>query len=110
MALTREQILASDGKKLVKVDVPEWGDCVFVRTMTGAERDQYEKYCEGKGSNVRATLAALSIVDETGRSLFTIDDVDALAQKSGVALHRIFQVVAEINMVTRKDVEELEKN
>ena len=40
--LTREQILGSDDLKRQTVAVPEWGGDVFVRMLTGGERDAFE--------------------------------------------------------------------
>ena len=39
----RESIIAANDLKRESVEVPEWGVTVYVRTMTGEERDQYEE-------------------------------------------------------------------
>ena len=41
-ALTRDLILGMDDLSRVRVDVPEWGGHLFVRSMTGMERDAFE--------------------------------------------------------------------
>ena len=41
--LTRDAITASGGTSLkCWVEVPEWGGCIYVRTLTGTERDAFE--------------------------------------------------------------------
>ena len=98
--LSREQILAVQDCKIEEVDVPEWGGQVIVRTLTGEERDQYESSMfevVGDGANrevipkmenLRATLAALSIVDEDSKRMFDVSEVHLLGQKSASALDR----------------------
>ena len=38
--LDRASILGSDDREIERVPVPEWGGFVFVRNLSGAERDQ----------------------------------------------------------------------
>ena len=38
----RDRILSADDRKKEAVFVPQWGLSVFVRTLTGAERDDWE--------------------------------------------------------------------
>ena len=40
--LNREAILAAEDLPRELVEVPEWGGAVYVRALTGAERDQFE--------------------------------------------------------------------
>ena len=94
--LTRDQILSAHDLKKVKVDVPEWGGSVFVKTITATERDQFETaiYNSKKKinfANVRARLASLTVTDDQGKRLFTPDDISDLGKKSATALDRVFQ-------------------
>lgn len=119
--LTRADILGADDLPRERVDVPEWGGSVYVRTMTGAERDQFEAAMyevQGAGYaasrdyliNFRAKFAALCIVDENGNRLFSDDDVVVLGQKSVAALQRVLTVAQRLNALTEADVEALRKN
>ena len=113
--LTKEQILQADDLPREEVDVPEWGGTVFVRTMTGAERDDWEmETYSGEGTvnraNVRARLCARCMVDDQGARLFTDKEADKLGAKSGAALDRVFQIARELNGLSAKEVETLEKN
>lgn len=112
--LDRQAILEADDKRIEKVDVPEWGGHVFVRTLTGAERDAFERDWTGAdgqvNANFRAKLAARAICFEDGKRVFADGDVGPLGEKSSAALDRVFAVAIRLNGLTKDDVEELEKN
>jgi len=113
--LKRDEILqAADIQKEV-VSVPEWGGDVYVKGMTGAERDKFEssmvtirgKDREMNLANIRAKLASMTICDEAGVRLFKEEDVQALSRKSASALQRIFEVAQRLSGIGDEDVEEL---
>ena len=127
MALSAEQILAADDLPRVRVDVPEWAPAgtdpkesyVFVRRMNGEELDEYEEIIRQHSdenfnlvsrSGLRAVVVALTACDESGRRLFSIEQVKALESKSGEILQRIFSPAAELNGLTKGAQEKLEKN
>lgn len=114
MSLTKKQILSADDLPREKVDVPEWAGYVWVRTMTGAERDTFEQtLLEGKKinlKNVRAKLAVLTVVDDAGKRVFDETDMAQLGAKSAAALDRIYAVAQRLNGLTATDAEELAKN
>lgn len=121
MRLTREQILQADDLPKQPVPVPEWGGEVYVRTLTGHERDAWEAECvlfDGRKATTnmdalnrtRARLCARCICDETGKRLFTDEDIEALGAKSAAALDRVYEVAAKLNKVSKEDLEELAKN
>jgi hypothetical protein len=113
--LNRESILSATDLTIEKVDLPEWGGHVFVKSMTGAERDRWEIQTVASGKNkapenIRAQLAAMTVCDEAGALLFSVDDVIALSSKSAKALDRIMETALQVNGLSQKHVEELEKN
>lgn len=111
--LNRSQIFEAEDRKpsLTRVHVPEWGGDVFVRVMTGAERDAFEGYFETcRHKNLRAYLAVCVCCDEHGKDIFQADDLEALGAKSSAALDRIFPVALRVNRLRKKDIEELEGN
>jgi len=112
--LTRDDILNADDIKTEKVEVPEWGGDVFIRTMSAKEGDDFgASLIEGKKtnlSNVRAKFCALVIVDDKGKTLFSEKDVRALGKKSSRALERIFTAAQKLNGMTPEDVEDMVKN
>lgn len=114
--LTKDAILAAKDLQVVDVDVPEWGGKVQLRPMTAGEREVFEQEIvsnmnsKNRPNNIRAFLVHLSLVDEQGNLLFTKEEVDALGKKSAVVLNRLALKCQEINGMTTKEVEELEKN
>jgi len=112
--LTREEILEADDIKTEKVEVPEWGGDVFIRTMSGAERDDFEaSLIKGKKtnlSNIRAKLCALVIIDDKDKRLFAEKDVFVLGRKSAKALDRVFVAAQKLNGISSEDVEDMVKN
>ncbi|WP_461369485.1 hypothetical protein [Candidatus Darwinibacter acetoxidans] len=116
--LTRDAILQAEDLPRELVEVPEWGGCVYVRALTGAERDAFEaSVVEQRGKstkmnlrNIRAKLVALTAVDEEGKRLFTDDDAALLGKKSAAALDRVFDVAQRLSGLKDEDVEELAKN
>ena len=116
--LSKDQILSATDAKIEKLEVPEWGGHVFIRTMSGAERDDFEsetyimkgKNVEVNRHNMRARLLVRALCDDSGKAIFTLKDVEALGRKSAKALDRCFSVAQRINGLGAEDVEELTKN
>jgi len=113
--LTRGAIQQAQDLQQEIVPVPEWGGDVIVRGLTGAERDAFEgdiitqngKNMSLNTANMRAKLAARSVIDEQGKRLFSDDDIQMLGTKSAVALQRIFDVAQRLSGMSEKDVQEL---
>lgn len=119
--LTREKILNAVDIHFEIVPVPEWGGEVWVRSLSGSERDAFEaSIVEFKGKktavkiqNIRAKLAALTMVDSDGpkaKRLFSDADVLILGKKSASALDRVYTVAQRLSGISDEDIEELEKN
>ncbi|NLN25332.1 MAG: hypothetical protein GX163_06735 [Bacteroidetes bacterium] len=116
--LTREQILTVDDMIKEEVPVPEWGGTVLVKRLSGEERDRYEDSLykqEGKKykltvNNIKARLAAYSIIDENGNRIFTEVDIAELGKKSAKALNRVADVCRKLSGFTDEDMNELTKN
>jgi len=113
--LTKNDILKADDTQTVTVSVPEWGGDVIISSMTGFARDQFEASLVGKNggqniSNIRAKLAAATIVDEKGNLMFSEKDLAKLGSKSAAALDRVFEAAQKLNRITEQDVEDLAGN
>lgn len=116
-----EEILGKPDLPHEDVAVPEWGDDVVVRvrTMTAAERDQWEsevlssngKDLKVRHENYRARLVAACAVSENGDRLFaTPEHLAALGGKSSKALDRLADAAQKLNRLSAADVEELVGN
>jgi hypothetical protein len=113
--LSKADILGASDIQRERVSVPEWGGDVFVRGLTGAERDRFEGSIitqRGKNqsvnlTNIRAKLASMAICDEDGKALFNSADVLALSEKSAAALQRVFEVAQRLSGLKEEDVQEL---
>jgi hypothetical protein len=111
----RAVILAADDLVKVPITLPAWTDApLFVRTMSGAERDTFEASILDKTgqtlSNIRAKLAVRTLVDENGNRIFTDADAAALGDKSAAELQKVFNVARKLNKLSNDDVDELVKN
>jgi len=115
--LNRDDILKVKDIAVEKVEVPAWGGSVFVKGMTGTERDAFESSIvqqRGKNAsvnmaNIRAKLASQTICNEAGERLFSDADVKALGAKSASALQLVFEVAQRLSGISGDDVEELAK-
>lgn len=111
-------ILQAADLPVEELEVPEWGGWVRVKTLTAAERDAFEndivqrngRDVRTNARNIRAKLVAATLVDDEGRSLFTLADVEALGQKSAKALDRVFAVASVLAGMREADVQELAEN
>lgn len=122
-ALNREEILGADDIRVELVPVPEWDGDVWVKGMTGQERDKFEdelivRRTVGKGrksmqvsevslADIRAKLCSMTICNEHKERLFTEKDVRALSKKGAAALQRVFEVAQELSGITDDDIDEL---
>lgn len=108
MALNKAAILAAGDIKLEKVAVPEWGGDVYIRTISGIDRDQFEEgYSEQKMKNFRSRFLVLTICDEKGDRIFTDAEVAELSKKSSLVLNRLFEKAWGFNAFTNEAIDEL---
>jgi hypothetical protein len=88
--------------------VPEWGGDVYVRTISGTERDKFEEaYSEQKMKAFRVRFLVLTLADEAGDRLFGDADIDALGDKSSVVINRLFDKAWQHNAFTDSAVDAL---
>ncbi len=113
--LSRDEILTAEDHKLEQIAVPEWGGIVYVRVVSGYERDQFEASLSTGSKqlnlhNFRARFAVLVLCDSDEKPLFNNADITALGKKSAAALDRIFDAGRRLNRMSDKDVDELVGN
>jgi len=121
--LNREKLLEKQDLEIVKVDL---GDDVhvFVRQMTGHERDEFEgslvnRFKDAKGKfdydmkleDFRAKLAVHTVCDDKGVLFLQSNDYKRLSTNmSALRLEKIINESQRINAITEEDKEELVKN
>ena len=122
--LKRQEILDADDITGEWVEVPEWttetgASHVYAEGLTGLGRDAFERsIVSGTGAdrevnwlNMRAKLVQRCSKDpEDGLLLFSPDDIEALGNKSGAALQRVFSVAAKLSGITPEDQKALVEN
>lgn len=116
--LTKDMIFKAQDIETVELQIPEWGGAVFVRGMTGHERDKYESSLyqqRGKNQqlnlrNARTKMVVLCTVDQEGKRIFDDKEIGRLSQKSARAIDRIFDLARELSGMTDEDIDELTKN
>ncbi|GEM_PF-929551 len=110
-------ILGIEDAIVQAVEVPEWGGkTVFVRSMSGKDRDAFEmahvQLKDDARVNYRARLLVLAITDADGKRIF--DDrpetVEALGKKNAAALGRLWKVAAKLNGMLDEEQENIRKN
>ncbi len=121
--LDRMKLLEKEELKIEKVTLGG-EDFVFVRQMTGRERDRFERSLllevEDRKGNItykraledfRAKLAVNTLCDEQGNNLMKPEDFDVLSTNMSAArLERIVDKAQELNRITEEDKEEMVKN
>ena len=122
--LSRNLLLKKEELEKVKVDLGK-DEFVYVRQMTGRERDNFEQSLikekkNAKGEVVsydralgdfRAKLAVVTVCDEEGKALFLPEDYSLLSQNmSAKRLELIVNAAQKLNAITEEDKEELVKN
>lgn len=105
----REKILATRTARIEPVEIPEWGETVYVRVMSGRERDNYEREqweLSKNGAefdNFRCRLLVKCLCDPTGKRLFEDADAEALGQQPADIIRRLFDRAAQINGLADTD-------
>lgn len=122
--LNRDKLLEKQKLEIEKVDLDN-GDFVYVREMTGHERNEFEasilkKVRDKRGrvqdyeaslEDYRAKLAVYTVCNEKGELLFRASDVSTLSNNMGAQrLEKIVNVAQRLNAITAEDREELLKN
>ncbi len=113
--LSAENIFSADDMKVEAVDVPEWGGKIYVRRLTGRERDEFEQLMNdrraGKIMKVRGVITkivALAACTEDGSKLFTSENAEAkLDEKACAPLMRVFDAALKISGMRDDDIQNL---
>lgn len=112
MSKLGDEILALDDLKKERVHVQQWDLDVYVREMSGAERQEFLKIARDEKQHARAEawLVALVAEDSNGEKIFTIDQVDSLMQKNAKALDILGKVILALNKIGDEAIETEKKD
>ncbi len=115
--LSAENILSADDMKVAPVDVPEWGGKIYVRRLTGRERDEFEQLMNdrkaAKSLKVRGVISrivALAASKADGSKLFTSNDAESrLDDKACAPLMRVFDAALKISGMRDDDIDNIKE-
>lgn len=123
--LNREKLMQRQPLRIEKVVVDEQGNYVYVRQMTGRERDSFElsllrerrdekgkfDHYDNAVEDFRSKIAVNTVCDEQGNLLFKPEEYKIIGENLTAAqLERIITVAQEINKISKEDQEALIKN
>lgn len=111
MGLTKSSILAAINAaadiKVEKLNVPEWKTDVYLKVLSGTERDAFEAaYSDQKMNNFRVRFLVLTLCDEAGERLFDDEQVTLLGKRSALVINRLFEASWKLNMLSQEAVDE----
>lgn len=126
MSKLKEKIRAAQDRKAEKVAVPEWDCELFVKALSGKQREAYEEATtqvsdEGKVSIVHADMRAKLLVqclhevkeDGTIGDLAFEDGPDdraLLSEKSSAVLERLVKLAQQLSGIGQAAEEKIAKN
>ncbi len=108
MTISRDLFLRPIGVKREKVDLPEFGEGahVFVYGLTSREKNEHESSLMNakwtgvdkvKAVTQKERLMLRAVRDESGNSLFSMEDVDAISQWPADITNRLFDVADRLS-------------
>jgi hypothetical protein len=110
MLLSKDQILKQTDLGHEDFQVPEWGGTVRIKTLSGLEKEDLESKLREKLHNIRANWLAATLIDESGKNLFSESDIESLGKTSCAVMDKVFERALERNGVKKDKLEEIEKN
>ena len=114
MALTKAQILSADDRSTKEIKVPEWGDSVLLRVMSGTERESFEREWQSTEDKLlpqyKLKMLRRCLCDDKGQPLFSDDELEGLGNKSALVIERLFRECMRLNGFESTAVEEAAKN
>jgi hypothetical protein len=81
----------------VPVTLPGVDEPVYIRHITGGERDRYEIATSKNAADFRTRLLLVALSTSTGERLCRDSDLDALRDWPGDAVDALFQAACKVN-------------
>jgi len=107
--LTREQILGAQDRKVIELDVPEWGGTIRLRSMSGLAAEEYIKAVQDAKTDFEPLLLLISssVIGDDNELMFPApEDVKGLASKNLSALKHVSEACMEVNGFNQEEVAE----
>lgn len=104
--LTREAILAARPAVLEPFEVPEWGGTIYIKAMNAGEFTQWQvaaRDLNAESGSVAVSLLIATVTDDSGKPLFTADDMAALLAMPNTVVLRVYRAAAARNIVSEED-------
>ena len=111
--LDKKAILKADKLAKELVHVPEWGGSVWVQEMTAVQRDMFDQWVMTKKEGVggmRLRVLIATVVDDSGKPMFSDLDIPDLNKKSSRATTRLSDVGLRLSGRDTESKEDLVKN
>jgi hypothetical protein len=111
MPLDKASILAAINAaadiKTEKVHVPEWKTDVYLKVLSGTERDQFESgYADQRMQNFRVRFLVMTLCDQSGERLYDDEQVTILGKRSALVISRLFEAAWKLNMLSPEAADE----
>ena len=106
--MDRESFLNRIKPRMKSITIPEWGESIFVRSMSGVELDQYISENAGKSVDntaVKIGLLMRTVCNDQGEPMFVKGDEERLNQVDGMVLNRLFNAARKLNPVNDDEVD-----
>ena len=112
--LSAADILGVEDCKLKEVKVPEWGGSVYLKVMSGADRNPLEQMWMNADQTPTLDLAVqllvVTLVDADGNRLFNEEQAKGLVNKNAVVLQRLMNEAFKHNGMDAESLETAVKN
>lgn len=112
--LTKKQIISAEDIQLIPIEVPEWQGTVYLKSISGKERDYFENIIFDTNSsttvrlkNFRARFLVKSICYKDGTLIFTDEEAETLGAKNGAVIDRLYEKAQEISGMRKKDINQM---
>lgn len=110
------EILDKKDYTIEPIEVPEWGENLFIKSVTGEQREEIEVKSQGlrrdpekyKGLKARCVIYGLCNVD--GENIFVDAHLEKLAKKDGRILDEVSQTILKLSGMTEEEVKDIAGN
>lgn len=112
----REKILSAEDISSEKVEIPEWGVTIEMRSISGRKRCEMRKNLTSNNGMIddaklyQQILINCAFDPETGEPIFTEADKDAILEKNGAVLESLAIVGMKLSGMSQDSIDDAEKN